>query len=344
MSQAELMLAVTGSALGVAFGAAAQRTHFCIMGGIADAVLFGSLRRVRVWSLAAGTALLAIQALVVAGLLMVPGAAPGVATSLVTASGGLAFGFGMVLAGGCTSRALVRLGSGSVKGLVVVLVTGVAAAATSGWLGGLLATSGDAAIMAPSFGRTTVALVLAAALLAFALRERACRRRSPETAVALVLASAVTLGWLVTATLEPGAATSLNYGAPAGAALSWAMGAGPLWPGFAVTAVLGTLAGAFAAAAAGGRLRLELFADRGDTLRHLAGAVLMGCGGVLAGGCTIGQGVSGLAALAPTAFVAAATIVGGAVWALKYLETGRLVPWLGRADAADAADEAAWRR
>jgi uncharacterized membrane protein YedE/YeeE len=62
-------------------------------------------------------------------------------------------------------------------------------------------------------------------------------------------------------------------------------------------------------------------------VRHLLGAVLMGLGAPLAGGCTVGQGIAGLAALRPDALTAMVGMVLGARLALRQLETGRLLPW-----------------
>src|SRR3990167_5452842 len=80
----------------MAFGALVQRTGFCTMGAVADVVTMGDWTRMRQWGLA----------------------------------GGGIFGFGMVLSSGCASKALVRVGGGNLKALVVVLVLGVAAFAT----------------------------------------------------------------------------------------------------------------------------------------------------------------------------------------------------------------------
>ena len=104
------------------------------MGCVSDAVLFGSLRRLRVWALAIAVALLGSQALDWAGLVdlgaqPLPAAGPVLARRRAWAA--LLFGFGMVLAGGCVSRNLVRLGGGSLKALVTLLVMGVAAFATT---------------------------------------------------------------------------------------------------------------------------------------------------------------------------------------------------------------------
>ena len=93
---------------------------------------------------------------------------------------------------------------------------------------------------------------------------------------------------------------------------------------FGIAAVGGVIAGAFLAALAAGRLRLEGFSDARDMLRHLVGAALMGTGGVLALGCTIGQGITGLSTLVAGPLIAVPAIVAGAVAGLKYLEEGSL--------------------
>jgi uncharacterized protein len=79
-----------------------------------------------------------------------------------------------------------------------------------------------------------------------------------------------------------------------------------------VTTVAGVLAGAAAAAFLSGSFRLEAFAGPGSMLRAIAGGVLMGIGGALALGCSIGQGLSGLSTLALPSFLAAAGILAGA--------------------------------
>ena len=77
--------------------------------------------------------------------------------------------------------------------------------------------------------------------------------------------------------------------------------------------------GAFAAAKASGVFRLQTFGDRGDFLRNLVGAFLMGVGGVTALGCTIGQGITGLSTLALGSFLAFGAIVLGGVLGVQLL-------------------------
>ena len=99
---------------------------------------------------------------------------------------------------------------------------------------------------------------------------------------------------------------------------------------FGIGAVGGVILGAFAGAITAGRFRLEGFSDGADMARHLVGGVLMGVGGVLALGCTIGQGLTGISTLALGSLTAIASIVAGAVLALKAMEEGGLIAMIRR--------------
>src|SRR5690606_38611779 len=123
---------IAGLVLGIIFGAAVQRSNFCTMGAVSDMVLMGDGSRLRSWVLAIAIAMLGSQLLHLFGLVdlgrsIYAGASLG---WLGAAIGGLLFGFGMVLAGGCGSRTLVRLGAGNLKSLLVVLMIGIAGYAT----------------------------------------------------------------------------------------------------------------------------------------------------------------------------------------------------------------------
>ncbi|MEK0085077.1 YeeE/YedE family protein [Benzoatithermus flavus] len=350
----ETMTAFAVFLIGAAFGAVVQRSHFCTMGSISDAVLFGSLRRLRIWALAIAMALLGSQALDGAGLVALAGTSyrQPVLFWLGAVLGGLVFGFGMVLAGGCPSRNLVRLGTGSLKALTALLVTGIATYATIlGVLAPLHASlravgtlplgedQGLPAILAAATGLPatawTVALTLlvASALLAFSLRDPAFRRAPGEIATGLALGALVPAGWLATGWLgadpmTPAHPQSLTYVGPVGNSLLWLMTGGSDRPGFAVALVAGTLLGAFAVGLWCRQIRLETFVARDDMVRHLAGGALMGCGGALAQGCTIGQGLTGVATLSLGSWLTLAAILAGGWWGVKHLETGRLLPFL----------------
>ncbi len=358
-------LAIVAGLLGLAAGWLIERTHFCTMGAISDAYLFGSWRRLRAWALAIATALVLVQLMAASGLVPLAEAfylAPRLEPVGLFA-GGLLFGIGMVLAGGCGSRNLVRLGAGSLKALVVVLVLGLAAFATVGgilvlpaealrglasWpldqptqsLGAFVARSGAVSAAAADLA---LGLVLGCGLFAFVFKDRAFRRNPADIALGLGLGTLVAMGFLVTGRLfadpfEPVALASLSYVAPTSRALFWTMTGNGLWPGFGAALAIGTILGAAFSAALGGRFRVETFSSRDDMIRHVAGGLLMGFGGILALGCTVGQGMSGLSTLALGSFVAMSGIVAGAVLALRRLERGgwRAALGLGAAETGRA--------
>ena len=127
-----------GFVIGLVFGAVVQRTNFCTMGGISDLVLMGDGRRFRAWLLAIAVAIIGTQALYFGGVIDINksiylSANLGWLGAII---GGAMFGFGMTQTGGCASRTLVRLGSGNLKSLIVMLVLGIFAYMT---LRGLLA-------------------------------------------------------------------------------------------------------------------------------------------------------------------------------------------------------------
>ncbi len=332
---------------GVVFGATVQRTHFCAMGGISDAVLFGDWRRLRAWLMAIGVAILGSQALQLAGLVDL-GTSLYVASDLAwlaLALGGLMFGFGMTLTGGCASRNVVRLGAGNLKSLVVLLVLGITAYMT---MSGLFAYARIALveasavgmpgrqalpeIMAAAFGgaspawRPVLAVVFGGGVIWFCLKDPAFRRSGRDLAAGLILGALIPAGWLITSLAwdvwaQP---ASFTFVGPVGNGLVYLMTFTSGALSFGVAALGGVLAGAFLAAAAAGEFRIEGFAGIDDLRRHLLGATLMGVGGVLALGCTIGQGITGVSTLAAGSFLAFFAIVAGGVAGVRYLEQGSL--------------------
>ena len=91
-------------------------------------------------------------------------------------------------------------------------------------------------------------------------------------------------------------------------------------PGFGIVTVAGALLGGLIGALSMGRLRLTTFADKSDSIRNMFGAALMGIGGVLALGCTVGQGLTGVSTLAVGSFITFFAIVAGGIAGVKTLE------------------------
>ncbi len=295
-------------AIGVVFGVLAERTAFCTMGAVADLVLFGGRRRARLWAGALAVAALGLNAVALAGRLDPADArawaAPGI---LPAASGGLLFGIGMVTAGGCVSRAWIRAASGSIKGLAVVAAAALGIAVTAP----LVAHTAEATPGAPeAFG-----LVVALALAFWVLRDPRVRRDGEALATMLGIGGTVTAAYLVTAPLAPDGVRFVLPMADAARGLLVAA-----TPGLALIA--GAVLGAAVSARRGGRRRPEPWVDRGDVLRHVGGGLAMGVGGTLATGCTVGAGITGTAAMAPSAWAALAGMVAGATCALRLMLVG----------------------
>ena len=320
------LAALFGLGIGAVVGAVALVSNFCALGAVADILFAKDWRRMRAWMLAAGVALLGTQGLDAAGLIHIDAILAPNVLWLPAVIGGICFGFGMALAGGCVNRALVRLGAGSLKSLATVLVVGVAAAITAG---GVLAPINAALtrwgsldlLLAPQAARWIVTVVVAGGLIGFCLKDAWFRASREQLAAGFIIGAMIPAAWLATEGTE-----ALNFVAPLGDLL---MGiafqrAAPI---FGMAAVIGVPLGAFIAAAVTRNLALETFSDRADLGRHLAGAVLMGFGGTLTLGCTFGQGLSGLSTLSLTAMIAVAAILFGCLWGIRYFEAESV--WAG---------------
>lgn len=346
---AAVWLAVGGFLIGLVFGGLVFRTNFCTMGALSDIVNLGDFRRMRSWLFAIVTALAGTQLLDAAGIVelkrsMYLSANFNWAGAVL---GGLMFGFGMVFSGGCASRNLARVGGGDLRALFTVIVVGISAyMAIGGILGPARAALEQATIVAlkaptqslgdllslgfgiPAItGNRAVAALLAVAGLIACFKEAEFRASPVHIWAGLGVGLAVIAGWALTGLAfdelgeRPVAPISLTFVRPSGDAIEWLarFTAQPM-PGFGVATVFGTIAGAFLMAKAMGRFRLTTFSDTNDTLRNLMGAVLMGAGGVLALGCTVGQAITGLSTLAAGSFLTFAAIVVGGICGLKTLE------------------------
>ena len=352
--QQQVLWAALG--LGIAFGAIAQRTHFCTMGALADIVNMGDWQRLRMWALAIGVAMLGFNAMVGLGLVKAANsiyAGPALLW-LSQVVGGLMFGFGMVLASGCGSKTLVRMGGGNLKSLVVFGMLGVSAWATLRGVTAVLRVNTvdrvalnvgigqDLPSLAASLGGTPGQRALligggaGVALVAWALARR--EGRSAEQLLGGIGNGALVVAlWWVSGVLghvaehpqtleEAFLATnsqrmeSFSFVAPLAYLLDglvfFSDTSKRLTQG--MVAAIGVVLGSAGVALATRSFRWEGFRGAEDTANHLVGAVLMGVGGITALGCTIGQGLTGLSTLSLGSVIASAAIVIGAVAALRW--------------------------
>jgi len=331
--------------IGAVFGVLGQLSRFCLYGGLRDWWQGSEHTRIRAFAVALAVALLGTQWLAADATLALERTIYLQAGLSLPAMllGGVLFGFGMVLAKGCGARSLVLLGGGNLRSLVVLLALAVSAYMTlSGVLAplrtGLVELFGGGAgeravtlpamllavlpdnLMSPVVARWIVAGLIAAVLLALALPGL---RAAPLTLLAgAAIGVLIVAGWYLTGHLaaddfEPVPVESLTFVAPIGESLLYLMLASGMSADFGVCVVAGVLLGACAAALLSGRFSLQGFESPRRMLRQISGGVLMGVGGVLALGCSIGQGLSGFSTLAVPSLVAAAGIVLGALAGLK---------------------------
>ena len=114
-------------------------------------------------------------------------------------------------------------------------------------------------------------------------------------------------------------AQSFTFVGPSGHVVQYVKeGFGALFLTFGVAIVAGVILGSLAYSLLGGRFRIEWFANAKDFVTHVIGAILMGIGGVLAMGCTIGQGITGMSTLALGSFVTIIAIIAGSAATMKY--------------------------
>jgi len=339
---ANLTRTLLGFLAGAALGFVARRGRFCTLGAIEDAVYARDTRRLRAWSLAIGTAIAGVLALTLfAGLDLSRTIYAGPRLDWAGAIlGGLLFGLGMALVGTCGFGMLLRLGGGDLKALLGFLVLGLSALMAMRGLTGVarIALVDPLALdLAPRGAQTlpvllgldgaratALALAVAGGFAALALAHHGLRAAPKLLATGLGIGLLVVLGFAITGVVgvdpfEDARVESFTFVAPLGQTLLWAALSTGRAIDFPVGATLGVLAGAFLAARLHGEFLWEAPDDAREVKRHVLGAFLMGTGGVAALGCTIGQGVSGVATLSAGSFLALGAIFVGARAGLWFL-------------------------
>jgi uncharacterized membrane protein YedE/YeeE len=341
-------------------GAVMQKTGFCSMGAVSDIFIMSSWGRLRQWFLAIGVAIVGFALMSYLGLIdpLKSMYTPSKFLWLSSIVGSISFGFGMVLASGCGSKTLVRIGGGNLKSIIVFIVLGLTAYMTmKGFLGVIRINTLDSvfialntpqdlpSILSPVIGiarnnlHLALGLIVGFAFIAYALASKAFWT-AENVFAGIAVGLAICAVWFVSGhlgfvaedpnTLEEvflitnsGRMESLSFVAPYAFTLDWLM----LYSDtskvitLGIAAVAGMISGSAFVALLTKSFRWESFRDTEDTANHLVGAALMGFGGVTALGCTVGQGLSGISTLAIGSFLALPGFIFGAYLALLYLET-----------------------
>jgi uncharacterized membrane protein YedE/YeeE len=316
------VLIVGGLVIGGLFGFFAQRSRFCLRAAVIEFWRGQFGEKLSVWLLAFSTAVVAVQLLVLLHLLD-PSATRQIAArgSLSGALvGGLLFGAGMIMTRGCASRLLVLSANGNLRALLSGLIFAVAAqAALAGMLSPLRETisawwtveggvSRDllALTHAGRWGGLAVGLVWMAAAWVFALRSGAGKWQwvgGMGSGLAVAAAWAFSAG-VSAHSFEPVALQGITFSGPSAEWLMRVLADPTPLAGFSSGLLPGVFLGSLIGGWIGGDLRLEGFTDGYGMRRYIAGAVLMGFGAMLAGGCAVGAGITGGSIFALTAWLA----------------------------------------
>jgi uncharacterized membrane protein YedE/YeeE len=330
-----------GFLIGLTFGVVGLLSGFCLTSSLRGYWGQGDGRLVRTYALAIGVAVAVTQLLAGEGFVDLEKSIylqPSFSAPLMFV-GGIIFGYGMVLSNGCGSRALVLLGRGNLRSLVVVIVLGIAAQMT---LKGLIApariTVLQASQSAPkfislpalagtlglgeTFARMLAGVVVSGMLVIFAFSHAAFRRSAGQIAAGLIIGLLVPAGWYATGFLgaddfNPIPVTSITFVAPVADTVQYVMLSTGLTMNFGVALVPGVVLGSLVTALVTRRFHLEAYTSPSHMLRSVTGAAFMGSGGAMAYGCSIGQGLTGVSTLALASFVAITGIVAGAAIGLR---------------------------
>ena len=323
------VLAAGGAVIGLVFGFMAQRSRFCARAAVMECCDGRPGDRFSVWWLAFGAALVFTQLLALTGALKPATsrfiANPGSISGAVL--GGLCFGAGMIFTRGCASRLLILSATGNLRALLSGLVFAVTVQATmAGWLAPLRQTlnglwpidggpARDLQVLTGTapWGGLLLSLAILGASVYFFRRQH--QGRAWLALGAVLTGLCIPAGWAFTQAVanqsfEAVAINSLSFAGPSAEWLMRVLSTASV-PGFGFDAGLlpATFAGSFIGALLGREFKFEGFKTENKLGHYLTGAILMGFGAVLAGGCTVGAGMTGGAIFALTAWL---TLIG--IW------------------------------
>ncbi len=341
---ASVQVAAIGLLGGLVLGLAARVGGFCTLGAIEDFLYQGNDTRLRMWALAIGVAITGSFTLMASGVLLPEQVAYLSAgwNPIASIFGGLVFGYGMALSGNCAYGALARLGGGDLRAFVITVVMGISTLITlSGplaelrlWLfpDVLTTTPGGyahAATAAVGISPTSVGIAVGLVIIAASLASSTFLSQPRAMLWGAAVGAAVLLGWAGTADIAYRSfgevpVTTHTFAEPIGESLIYLMTASGTSLSFGVGAVAGVIAGAVIGSVVKGQFRWEACEDARELRRQIVGAALMGVGAGVAGGCTIGQGISAFSVLAFGAPLTLAGIMIGAALGLRQLISGLL--------------------
>ena len=320
-----------GLTLGLIFGVVVQKSGFCMSAVVSNFVLMRDCRQIHAFLAALCVAVAGTQLLAYTGLVDI-GESAYLASKMDWSGailGGLLFGFGTMLAGGCIGRTVVRVGEGNISAIIALSAMAVAAVMTMYgplepyriWLyqstvfdlpAELITIPGLVDLPTEIF-----IILFAGVCMAVVLVTGKNNRSSGLIVSGVILGLLIVAGWCVTGCLSQDLfslhrPSSLTYAGPL-ANSSYMLATGSILSEgalFGFTLLSGTLLGSFFTASTTGTFRWVK--PETHHLSHVVfGGLLMGVGAIMAGGCNIGNGLSGLSVLSVHSLIAVIAIFFG---------------------------------
>ena len=314
---------ILGFILGLALGAVGQRNQFCFSGSIKDYILTKSTKRGASVILAMIVAI--ISTALVSNYFEIDLTESNYYRENINyfsiALGGAIFGIGMMLADGCSNRHLIKFAQGDINSLIVIVFTGIFAFATAkGFLNGFFApiTTNETLLQWSSIiGNATMNIYVVVgvllAILAFIVKKV---NRLLSLWDGVLFGLFVAAAWYITGVFGAESIErivdleALSFVYPSGRTIELFMYYDAFYLVFPICLVLGVIIGAYLMSRINKRYSFGCTAAKGQkkVQYNMIGGALMGTGGVLSIGCTVGQGLSGLSTLAFASLVAIVSI------------------------------------
>ena len=330
-----------GFSVGVVFAVIVQRFRFCLVAGISNLILIKDQRQANAFAVALLVAIAGTQVLEMMDIVAIADSSYRNSNLdwFGATIGGLLFGIGAAIAGGCAARTIVRTMEGSIHSLIVLLSFAIVAAITQF---GFLETPRIDLTHATSIELSTDAglasilslpswLVLTVVIIGLLIFISKGWKHSPDKSmlfVGIIVGLLVICSWYVTGVLaqdefDPTNPSAITISGPL-ARFGYIITSGRIPAlSFSISFVIGIAVVSLLLALTTKQFKITA-PQKGMVKMALLGGSLMGIGAILAYGCNIGQGLSGISTLSMESLLAVIGMVVGISIAAKWLEKNTL--------------------
>ena len=335
MTTEEILFSLISLSVGIAYGVIAQREQFCFSGGIKDLILFKHTRRTASLIIAITTAILFTQIFSYSYDIDLTQTRYYLNINyLFIIIGGALFGIGMMISDGCSSRHLIKFAQGDMDSLHILISLGIFSFLTYTIIGYFYNDIYSNKII--SLGQIEKAIeipiyIMGAILLFLLYKSLKKCRNIFQTWDGFLIGLLITAGWYVTTIIADDyflmqSKQSLSFVYPLGKIVEYVLsGFSANIILFSVFVMFGVVIGAFISSKFNKKYSSKYMCDNSQQkppklFEKIVGGAFMGIGGILAIGCTVGQGLSGLSTLSFASLVAIGSIYISAYFTAIYMK------------------------